>query len=135
MINKEKVELMTKMASYEQNQGKEDLKISAYYRKDYVSIHVIYAIIGATIAYGLLVLLGAVCFIDFFTQGLSMSKVIVVGTMLLIGYAAFVVAYAVVTYIVYDYRFRKARARVKRYNYRLIDLLKMYKKEKFQQWN
>ena len=38
MLDKEKVKLMTTLAFYEQNEGKEDFKINEYYRKDYVSL-------------------------------------------------------------------------------------------------
>ena len=39
MLDRGKVKLMTKLALYEQTQGKEDFKISEYYRKDYVGLH------------------------------------------------------------------------------------------------
>ena len=43
MLDERKVKLMTKLALYEETHGKEDFKISSYYRKDYASLHVIYA--------------------------------------------------------------------------------------------
>ena len=39
MLDEKKVKLMTRLAFYEQTQGKEDFKVSAYYRKDYASMH------------------------------------------------------------------------------------------------
>ena len=39
MIDEQKVKLMTKLALYEHTQGKEDFKVSEYYRKDYVAAH------------------------------------------------------------------------------------------------
>ena len=33
MLDKRKIRLMTKLALYEQNEGREDMKISAYYKK------------------------------------------------------------------------------------------------------
>ena len=36
MLDERKVKLMTQLALYDQTQGKEDFKISEYYRKDYV---------------------------------------------------------------------------------------------------
>lgn len=35
MLDERKVKLMTKLALYEETYGKEDFKISSYYRKDY----------------------------------------------------------------------------------------------------
>ena len=40
MLDERKVKLMTKLALYEETYGKEDFKISSYYRKDYASLHV-----------------------------------------------------------------------------------------------
>ena len=34
MLDERKVKLMTRLALYEETEGKEDFKISAYYRKD-----------------------------------------------------------------------------------------------------
>ena len=39
MLDKKKVELMTRLAFYEQTEGKEDFKISEYYRRDYGGIY------------------------------------------------------------------------------------------------
>ena len=41
MLDERKVKLMTKLAMYEETQGKEDFKISEYYRKDYAGMHTI----------------------------------------------------------------------------------------------
>ena len=45
MLDEQKIKLMTKLAFYEKREGKEDFKISEYYRKDYVSLHVICSIL------------------------------------------------------------------------------------------
>lgn len=55
MLNEEKIILMTKMASYEENEGKKNMAIGRYFRSDYIAIQVLKSILCATIAY-------AVCF-------------------------------------------------------------------------
>ena len=47
MLDEKKVKLMTRMALYEEQQGREDLKVSAYYRKDYTSLHTLAIIVTA----------------------------------------------------------------------------------------
>ena len=49
MLDEQKIKLMTKLAFYEKTQGKEDFKISEYYRKDYTSLHVICSILWVTV--------------------------------------------------------------------------------------
>ncbi len=41
MLDERKVKLMTQLAQYDQTQGKEDFKISEYYRKDYAGVHIL----------------------------------------------------------------------------------------------
>ena len=38
MLNEERVKLMVQLASYEQKEGKEDFKVSSYYKKDYCEL-------------------------------------------------------------------------------------------------
>ena len=61
MLDKRKVEVMTRLAFYEQTEGKEDFKVSEYYRRDYSSLHTICSILWVTIGYlclvGILVLI------------------------------------------------------------------------------
>ena len=129
MVDEKKVKLMTRMASYENNEGKEDLKISAYYKKDYASIHMVYAIIWATVGYGCLVLLAGLCIFDKLMDSLSMSVVMTLGIGLIIGYLVVVIVYAAAVRIIYSKRHQKARMRVKKYNHDLVRLLKIYEKE------
>lgn len=129
MIDEKRVKLMTRMASYENNEGREDLKISAYYRKDYASIHMVYSILWVTIGYGCLIGLLGVCLFDKLMESMSMSEVMTMGVGAVVGYFVVVTAYAVVTRIIYSKKHQKARMRVKKYNHDLARLLKIYEKE------
>ena len=51
MLDERKVKLMTQLALYDQTQGKEDFKISEYYRKDYAGVHILYTVLWVTIGY------------------------------------------------------------------------------------
>lgn len=46
MLDEKRVKLMTKLALYEETQGKDDFKVSEYYRKDYVGMHMICTFYG-----------------------------------------------------------------------------------------
>ena len=105
MLDERKVKLMTKLALYEETHGKEDFKISSYYRKDYASLHVIYAFLSVSVGY--------ICLL-----------------IILAGYVGVVIVYCGIASHIYNEKHKKARKRVKRYNHNLIQLLKMYEKEK-----
>ena len=55
MLNEERVILMTRMAAFEQHEGKKNNAINSYFRSDYVGYEVLKSIISATIVYLILV--------------------------------------------------------------------------------
>jgi uncharacterized membrane protein len=57
MLNTDKIRLMTKLALYETKEGKEDIRLSKYYKTDYVRYQVIKSILCATFGYALILLL------------------------------------------------------------------------------
>ena len=121
MLDERKVKLMTKLALYEETHGKEDFKISSYYRKDYASLHVIYACLV-----GVLLLAG----VENIMGNLSNGLIIFLFLIILAGYVGVVIVYCGIASHIYNEKHKKARKRVKRYNHNLIQLLKMYEKEK-----
>ena len=52
MLNKERIRLMTKMASYEVGEGKEYIPIKQYYRRDYLSLQMLKTFVTSSIAFG-----------------------------------------------------------------------------------
>ena len=51
MMNEEKVILMTRLASYESNEGKKDISIVNYFKGDYIGFQILKSVIAATIAF------------------------------------------------------------------------------------
>lgn len=130
MLDERKVKLMTKLAFYEQTQGKEDFKISEYYRKDYAGFHTICSVIWVTIGYGCIALLALLGGMDSLMEKMSNGLIITLGIIIIVGYIGTLVIFAVISSHVYNEKHKKARQRVKKYNHNLTRLLKMYEKEK-----
>lgn len=129
MLDERRVKLMTRMASYEQNKGKEDFKISAYYRKDYVSLHRLYSFFWMTIGYVLvwaLIILGG---FDTWMEKLSLQLILILGLIAVVGYLIVLIVYLVAASEFYNKKHQDARMRVKKYNHDLTRLLKIYEKE------
>ena len=51
MLNEERVILMTRMVSYEKNEGKKNVKVGNYFRSDYIAVQILKWVICATIAF------------------------------------------------------------------------------------
>ena len=55
MLNEERIRLMTRMAAYEEHEGKKDIAISGYFRGDYISFQLLKSAIYATVGFALAV--------------------------------------------------------------------------------
>ncbi len=128
MLNEERIILMTKLASYEKNEGKRNGVVGNYFRSDYISIQVIGSIISATIAF-------AVCFalyifydFELFMQDVYSMDLFVFAKNVLIAYIVIVVVYALISYVVYAVRFGKAKKGMRNYYNNLKRLASMYDK-------
>lgn len=130
MLDRSKVKLMTKLALYEQTQGKEDFKISEYYRKDYVGLHSICSFLWVTVGYICVWMLILLAGFDLIVGHMSLLLMLIMMLVAVVGYVVILAIYAGVTSHVYNQKHKHARQRVKMYNHDLIKLLKLYEKEK-----
>ena len=121
MLDERKVKLMTQLALYDQTQGKEDFKISEYYRKDYAGVHILYTVLWVTIGY--------IAGLDTLMEKMSTALLITLVLAAVVGYVVVLVSYIGIASHLYNKKHQEARQRVKRYNHILTRLLKMYEKE------
>ena len=129
MLNEERIKLMTKMAAYEANEGKKNVAIGNYFRGDYIGLQVIKSIISATIAF--LIVFCLFIFYDFevFMSDIYKMDLLGFGKTVMIAYLIFVAAYALISYMIYTYRYAKARKSLKMYYNNLKKLAYLYDKE------
>lgn len=129
MLNEERIKLMTKMASYEANEGKRNTSIGNYYRGDYISKQVIKSVLCATIAF--IVVFGLFIFYDFefFMSDIYNMDLLQFGKRVLILYVITTLAYSVISYLVYTHRYAKAKKKLKIYYNNLKKLAYLYDKE------
>lgn len=129
MLNAERVILMTKMASYEENEGKKNVNIGNYFRSDYIAIQVLMSVLSAGIAF--VIVFALYIFYDFevFMQDIYKMDLITFAKNVLIYFAVTVVSYGVVSYAVYSYRYAKAKKSLKRYRHNLKKLNALYNEQ------
>lgn len=129
MLNEERIKLMTKMAAYEADEGKKNVAIGNYFRGDYIGLQVIKSIISATIAF--VIVFGLFVFYDFevFMSDIYKMDLLGFGRTVITAYLIFVAVYALISYIIYTYRYAKARKSLKMYYNNLKKLAYLYDKE------
>ena len=129
MLNEEKINIMNKLAMYEQGEGKKYLPVSRYYRSDYIGLALIKNFFLVTIGYCLVLAGIAAYFGEYLVDNIHKMDLVAVGRNAVIGYVVVLVVFSVATYIQYSVRYHKAKKSVKEYYQELTQLNKIYSRE------
>ena len=128
MLDKKRIRLMVRMASYEKTNAKQDQKISSYYKKDQISLNTLITILWITIGYAIIVGLAAICGMDILFENLTIIRMLILGGLVIVGYIIVLVIYGVCASSYYKLKHNRAKQRVKRY-YRDMSKLENYGKK------
>lgn len=126
MLSEERVILMTKMASYEEHEGKENMKIGNYFRSDYIAVQVLKSVFCATLAFGLIFALFIFYDFEVFMQDIYKMDLVAFATKVLMYYGVTLVVYGGISYGICTYRYTKAKKSLKLYYQNLKKLNSLY---------
>lgn len=129
MLNEEKVKLMTRLAMYEQKEGRRALPLSRYYRSDYIGLALIKNLFLISVGYVLLIGCLAVYFLEYLMANIHRMDLLSLFRSVGIGYIATLAVYTVITYMVHTYRYFRAKKSVRDYYRDLTALEKIYIRE------
>lgn len=132
MLNNEKIKLMTKLAVFEEKKGKEDIKMSQYYRTDYVRYGVLKSLVSITVAYLLILVLILVYQSEYVIEEAVKLDYKQIGTYILGIYIMLIIIYAILTTLGYSLKYRRSRKKLNQYDKDLKLLQKIYKEEEEQ---
>lgn len=129
MLNEERIILMTKMASYEENEGKKNVAIGSYFRSDYIAIQVIKSVLCATLAFGIVFGLFLLYDFEVFMQEIYKMDLFTFAQNIFIYYGVTVVTYGIISYIICSFQYSKAKKSLKCYYQNLKKLNSLYSEQ------
>lgn len=129
MINEEKVILMTKASLYEEKKGKEKLKITRYFRHDYISLQMLYGWFFMTVSFMLCTALWGACHMEYLLDNLHKMDLKQFGMTVASVYAVTTGAYVCILYGVCAYRYYEAKKSVDSYANTLRKISDIYVRE------
>ncbi|MBH1940377.1 hypothetical protein I5677_05635 [Mobilitalea sibirica] len=129
MLNNKKIRLMTKLAVYENKEGKEDIRLSKYYKTDYVRYQILKSIISATIGYALILFMIFLYEMEYLIRHAVDLDYKTLGTYILGIYIIFVAVYGLGSAIGYSMKYDASRKKLAKYYKLLKRLNKLYNEE------
>ncbi|MCI9277914.1 hypothetical protein D7X48_10615 [bacterium D16-50] len=130
MLNEERVILMTRMVSYEKNEGKKNVKVGNYFRSDYIAVQILKSVICATIAFCIIFGLYLLCNLEELMQEIYTMDLFAYAKNILTYYVAAVVGYGAVTYVACSWKYSRAKRSLKNYYHNLKKLNSLYSETK-----
>ncbi len=115
MLNEEKIRLMTRLAIYENREGKKTKRIAKYFRGDYVSWNVIKAGLAVTVAYLILLAIWAVYRMEELLETITTLDIMSLGQKALLIYIGVLSVFIILSYIVYTLRYEKSKKSLKKF--------------------
>ena len=117
MIHEDRVRQMIKLAVYDENKSMGEKKPAQYFRKDYLALEMIKSFFCGTMAYAIIVILGAVYLLG--NGAGDISTVNFIRILIL----------TVVLYAIYSARYEKGRKASREYYHTLKRVNEMYRQE------
>ncbi len=130
MLNNKKIRIMTKLALYEQNEGKEDIKLGKYYKTDYVRLQVLKTVVCVTIAYLLILLMIGMYKAEYIISKLVTFNFVRIGQYLLGFYIMIMAVFITGSIIGYSLKYDNSRKSLSKYYKSLKKLSSFYQEEK-----
>ena len=127
MLNIEKVKSMTKAAAYESGPEKKNIEISDYFRTDYLGLHMVKSGIAYAVSF---VIIAGIWFMgkteDIMLMLTKTDHLESLIKMLAVLFVAGLVAYEILVYSYYSYKYRSAKKSVRGYHLHLKQIHKIY---------
>lgn len=123
MVDEKKTILMTKLAIFEKHEKNKSLVVSKYYRSDYVRYNVLKTWVAVTVLYWSLIAGYIFMAFDSILEKLNDLDYFGIVYKMLGGYVAVCAVYFVFAFILYNYRYRKAKDGLVQYNVNLKALI------------
>ncbi len=129
MLNNRKIRLMTKLAIFENKEGKEDIRLSKYYKTDYVRYQVLKSIISTTVGYLLILTLIFLYRSEYIIKNAVSLDYKTLGSYILGVYIILITVYGLSSLAWYSFKYDASRKKLSRYNKLLKRMMKIYKEE------
>lgn len=120
---------MTNLAIYEKNDGQEDIKLSKYYKIDYIRYQVIKSIVSATVAYLCILLVIAFYKSEYLIREAVKLDYKSIGSKVLGIYLIIITIYVFATIVGYSLKFDASRKKLLGYRKNLKKLRRYYTDE------
>ncbi len=128
MLNNRKIRLMSRLAWYEKKEGKGDIKLSTYYKTDYVRLNILKTVIAVTFGYLMILAMITLYQSEYLIANAVNLNYKQIGMTILGIYLVILIVYIVCSAIGYAFYYDSSRKKLAKY-FRMLRRLRMIYRE------
>ena len=128
-MDQERIRKMTRLAMFESGEGRRDLEICRFFRRDYIGLGLLLNGVLVTVAYVIILLAVALYNMDELSAHFNEIDFQSMTFTLILGYIIFLAVFSVIVYTVRKLRYAKAKRNVDEYYDALGELSDIYRFE------
>ncbi|HHT96483.1 MAG TPA: hypothetical protein GXZ90_01130 [Clostridiales bacterium] len=132
MLDTEKIEMMTKLALYEQKEGKKDIILGKYFKTDYVRLQILRVALSTTIGYLLILIMIVIYKLEYLIQKAVVIDYKNIGMKTLGIYIILLIIYVIAALIGYSLEYDISRKRLAKF-YKNLNALENHIEEQNQE--
>ena len=129
MIHNERVRHMVQLQAFNDRKGKDHFPVVAYFRRDYIGLHLLKGFISGTVAYGVGLLMWGLCNMEMLMENIHTMDLRQLATTILLRYAVFLIIYLAEIFVYAETKYTRARKEVKGYNRHLKRLIGSFERD------
>jgi hypothetical protein len=114
MLNNEKINIMSRLALYEQK-NKEDIRMSKYYKNDFIRLQVLKTVVSVTLGYFFILLMIGIYKAEYIISQAVTLDYVGIGKIILTIYILLLFVYTIITILVCSYKYDKSRRNLSGY--------------------
>lgn len=130
LLNENKVKMMTKMAIYEKNEGRQMLRTAKYFKGDYIAFGILKTLITTTFAFAIVAVMYVLCNAEGLVENINSMDYIAFGKEVAVYYIIMLLVFAIIAGFVYNFQYENSRKGLKKYFSRLNKLERFYNSQK-----
>ena len=117
---------MTQISLYEDQEKKKSLLTNRFYKWDYISYHVVKILMSVTVCFFLCFAMWGLYYAEMILTEASIAQLFEMAKWLLLLYGVTALVYVMISFVIYQERYRRAQKGLRRYHARLKKLDQFY---------
>ena len=121
-MDEQRIWKMCRLALFEQEEGKKELTIASYYRRDYVGLGLLSNFVLVTFVYLLILAAVVIMKLDYLMTNFDKLDYVTIAAALIAGYLLLIGLYSVLVFTLRRLKYLRARTKVRDYYIKLNEL-------------